>query len=725
MVYLFMFNTSGIFKKINYYLLASFIFSSLFITIYAQQKNITISEIVDDNNYLYKFGPSFDTGDEEFYDVDHDDKLLLKEFTLSAWFNTNQTDFDNPAHIVNKGGFNSDNKGENMNYGIWLSPDGTLTGGFETDSGDDFQVVSDEKYNDGKWHFVILGYNGSVLLSNIDNKDINSLIVNEEHDINGEQPLRIGANSLNKDKVFDGRIDEVRVWSRGLTNHEINNIYKHNNYDSNGQIIYLNFGGNGTDSNHSSNLEGIKGEEGAKGENLFDLTKYSISSNVSNATSTAAKTTTTVLPTTNATSTAAKTTTTVLPTTNATSTAAKTTTTVLPTTNATSTAAKTTTTVLPTTNASSTAAKTTTTVLPTTNATSKATKTTTTVLPTTNATSTAAKTTTTVLPTTNATTETSKIEYYIFDKKYNIAVTGDWGCNNNTRLVVNYIQSSHPELVVTPGDLSYEETGECFYDLTKPISSKLKVALGNHDNEEDETKQIRYEYMKHFNLTRPFYSFNQGNIHFLMMDSSLAPSKMSAQFYFVQQDLEDASKNPNIKWIFVVIHKPLYTSSGKHPPDIQNTFLYHPLFDKYNVDIVFSGHNHWYERSLPLKFNYNNPISPWAVIPNSTSSNYIHQIAFEGKNGTLIDDEVNSTYRDPKHPIFVTVGTGGHRLYNIDELNVPKYMAKTYDYGFGFLGLNVTKNEVIGEFHGNHKDHSEKAVSKDSYLMKDSFRIVK
>src|SRR5574339_24300 len=657
MVYLFMFNTSGIFKKINYYLLASFIFSSLFITIYAQQKNITISEIVDDNNYLYKFGPSFDTGDEEFYDVDHDDKLLLKEFTLSAWFNTNQTDFDNPAHIVNKGGFNSDNKGENMNYGIWLSPDGTLTGGFETDSGDDFQVVSDEKYNDGKWHFVILGYNGSVLLSNIDNKDINSLIVNEEHDINGEQPLRIGANSLNKDKFFDGRIDEVRVWSRGLTNQEINNIYMHNNYDSNGQIIYLNFGDNGTDSNQSSNLEGIKGEEGTKGENLFDLTKYSISSNVSNATSTAAKTTTTVLPTTNATSTAAKTTTTVLPTTNATSTAAK--------------------------------------------------------------------TTTTVLPTTNATTETSKIEYYVFDKKYNIAVTGDWGCNNNTRLVVNYIQSSDPKLIVTPGDLSYEETGECFYDVTKPISSKLKVALGNHDNEEDESKEIRYEYMKHFNLTRPFYSFNQGNIHFLMMDSSLAPSKMSAQFYFVQQDLDDAAKNPNIKWIFVVIHKPLYTSSGKHPPDIQNTFLYHPLFDKYNVDIVFSGHNHWYERSLPLKFNYNNPISPWAVIPNSTSSNYIHQIAFEGKNGTLIDDEVNSTYRDPKHPIFVTVGTGGHRLYNIDELNVPKYMAKTYDYGFGFLGLNVTKNEVIGEFHGNHKDHSEKAVSKDSYLMKDSFRIVK
>ena len=63
-----MFNTSGIFNKINYCLLSLFLFSSLFISIYAQQKNFTISGIVDDNNYLYKFGPSFDTDDEEFYD---------------------------------------------------------------------------------------------------------------------------------------------------------------------------------------------------------------------------------------------------------------------------------------------------------------------------------------------------------------------------------------------------------------------------------------------------------------------------------------------------------------------------------------------------------------------------------------------------------------------------------------------------------------------------------
>ena len=30
---------------------------------------------------------------------------------------------------------------------------------------------------------------------------------------------------------------------------------------------------------------------------------------------------------------------------------------------------------------------------------------------------------------------------------------------------------------------------------------------------------------------------------------------------------------------------------------------YHPLFDKYNVDLAFQGHHHAYERLYPITFN--------------------------------------------------------------------------------------------------------------------------
>ena len=49
----------------------------------------------------------------------------------------------------------------------------------------------------------------------------------------------------------------------------------------------------------------------------------------------------------------------------------------------------------------------------------------------------------------------------------------------------------------------------------------------------------------------------------------------------------------------------MYTSPSKHPADYTIRDIYHPLFDKYGVDLVFSGDNHNYQRTFPLKYNNN------------------------------------------------------------------------------------------------------------------------
>ena len=104
-----------------------------------------------------------------------------------------------------------------MNYGIWLSKNGNVQGGFENEDGEVFEVTSTTRYNDGKWHYVLLSYDGSLLRLDIDGekqvftKNTNGAIP----DTSGDQPLRIGANSLDESKFFTGNIDEVRVWNRG------------------------------------------------------------------------------------------------------------------------------------------------------------------------------------------------------------------------------------------------------------------------------------------------------------------------------------------------------------------------------------------------------------------------------------------------------------------------------------------------------------------------------
>ena len=49
-------------------------------------------------------------------------------------------------------------------------------------------------------------------------------------DTNGNQPLRIGANSLSIQDIFIGDIDEVGVWSKALSTSEITNLMNNNNF---------------------------------------------------------------------------------------------------------------------------------------------------------------------------------------------------------------------------------------------------------------------------------------------------------------------------------------------------------------------------------------------------------------------------------------------------------------------------------------------------------------
>ena len=79
----------------------------------------------------------------------------------------------------------------------------------------------------------------------------------------------------------------------------------------------------------------------------------------------------------------------------------------------------------------------------------------------------------------------------------------------------------------------------------------------------------------------------------------------SEQYSFVVNDLRNAANNPDIKWIIVNMHNPFYASPNNvRNPTAQGTkntgISYHPLFDKYGVDLVLQGHVHNYQRSYPL-----------------------------------------------------------------------------------------------------------------------------
>jgi tartrate-resistant acid phosphatase type 5 len=60
--------------------------------------------------------------------------------------------------------------------------------------------------------------------------------------------------------------------------------------------------------------------------------------------------------------------------------------------------------------------------------------------------------------------------------------------------------------------------------------------------------------------------------------------------------LETELKGSNDDWKIAVFHHPLYSSGGRHGPDVKPRETLEPLFVAYNVSVVFAGHDHVCER---------------------------------------------------------------------------------------------------------------------------------
>ncbi|HEX9318856.1 MAG TPA: metallophosphoesterase [Nitrososphaeraceae archaeon] len=274
-------------------------------------------------------------------------------------------------------------------------------------------------------------------------------------------------------------------------------------------------------------------------------------------------------------------------------------------------------------------------------------------------------------------------------QNFNFAVTGDFGCGDEAKKTVSNIKSKNPELVILTGDLSYQKNATCWFNTVAPleVNNKLKIAFGEHDIDSNLTKYN--DYMKHFNLSKPYYSFDYQNVHFLVMATAkneVVPYlNGSDQYKFVKSDLKKAHRDTEIDWIIVDTFRPLYSSNTTHPGLDKLQDIYHPLFEKYGVDIVLQGHNHNYQRTYPLSYNQSMPFSP------------------------IVTDRHTRDYdNNPKGQIFFTVGTAGEDLYNLTK-QAPYVVTQFLRHGF--LNVNLINNgtNLTATFYENRdmkeKDH--------------------
>ena len=181
------------------------------------------------------------------------------------------------------------------------------------------------------------------------------------------------------------------------------------------------------------------------------------------------------------------------------------------------------------------------------------------------------------------------------------AVLGDFGDGSTEQMqtaaeMVRMHQKFPYELVITVGDnIDGSERPQDFvrkFEMPyKPLLDggvKFYASLGNHDSREQ-------RFYKLFNMEgKLYYSFkpDKQNVKFLALESTYLEPE---QVQWLSKELEGSRED----WKIPFFHHPPYSSGGRHGSHVRHREVLEPLFLKFNVSVVFTGHDHVYERIKP------------------------------------------------------------------------------------------------------------------------------
>ncbi|XP_002445296.2 purple acid phosphatase 23 isoform X1 [Sorghum bicolor] len=283
-----------------------------------------------------------------------------------------------------------------------------------------------------------------------------------------------------------------------------------------------------------------------------------------------------------------------------------------------------------------------------------------------------------------------------------VAVVGDLGLTGNSTATVDHLAHNDPSLVLMVGDMTYANqyltTGgkgvPCFscsfpnapiresyqprWDgwgrFMEPITSKipLMVIEGNHEIEpQGHGGEVTFaSYLARFAVpsnesgsnTKFYYSFNAGGIHFIMLGAYVNYNHTGVQYSWMEKDLQRVDRRVT-PWVVAAWHPPWYNSYSSHYQEFECMRQeMEELLYEYQVDIVFTGHVHAYER-MNRVFNY-----------------------------TL----------DPCGPVYIGIGDGGNiEKIDIDHADDPGKCPSPGDnhpeFG-GLCHLNFTSGPAKGKF---------------------------
>ncbi len=258
------------------------------------------------------------------------------------------------------------------------------------------------------------------------------------------------------------------------------------------------------------------------------------------------------------------------------------------------------------------------------------------------------------------------------DDAWSFTVIGDTQRNPRvTGKVAKLMWERRPHFVLHCGDVVDDGASKAQWtgDLFKPCSElfgRVPVfpCIGNHEKNHP-------HYYKYFSLPKPeyYYSYQYGNAAFFSLDTNglrtadLQPGGVQYEW------LDKALAASDAKWKICYHHHPVFSSDsddygntwkGKSTDGDVRLKSLQALYEKHNVDVVFNGHIHLYERSWPIR---GGKVDQKNGVVHITSGGGGGGLEDFGPTPTFFKAECRSDY----HFCYVTVHRGTFHLKAFDQ----------------------------------------------------------
>ncbi|GAB4841322.1 hypothetical protein Ancab_022048 [Ancistrocladus abbreviatus] len=283
------------------------------------------------------------------------------------------------------------------------------------------------------------------------------------------------------------------------------------------------------------------------------------------------------------------------------------------------------------------------------------------------------------------------------------------GALSVVKAIIDEVDSSEVDAIYHIGDISYA-TGflvewDFFLSQITPLASRISymTAIGNHERSgsvyitPDSGGECGVAYETYFSMPtpgkdKPWYSIEQGPVHFTLISTEHDWSPNSEQYKWMESDMASVNRS-RTPWLIFAGHRPMYSSAVASilNNNVDKRFVadVEPLLVTHKVDLAMFGHVHNYERTC-------------AVYKDKC-------LALPKKDATGIDTYDNSDYAAP---VQVVIGMAGFTLDSFSSTKPNWSLARASE--FGYTRTMATREELQFEFVNSH-----------TRQVKDSFRIIK